>query len=74
VTRINCRIIHNIKIFLTNSSSNSSRLCAGSSKAPNTAIRAAPMLTKIVPMSEYRVKGSESIKVAQIELKTRPDA
>jgi hypothetical protein len=32
------------------------------------------MLTRIVPTSEYRVNGSDSIRVAQMELNTRPDA
>lgn len=41
--------------------------------APNVAISNAPMQTSAVPASEYRVKGSPRIKVANIVLKTSPD-
>ena len=41
--------------------------------APKIAIRTAPAHTRIVPMKEYRVKGSPSIRVAHAELKTKPD-
>ena len=48
-------------------------MCAGSLMAPNIAIRTAPAHTRIVPMKEYRVKGSPSMSVAHAELKTKPD-
>jgi hypothetical protein len=37
-------------------------------------MKVAPAHTKTVPTNENRVKGSDSISVAQIELNTRPDA
>lgn len=41
--------------------------------APNIAISIAPPQTKIVPPKDHRVKGSPRMRVAQIELKTKPD-
>ena len=65
--------IHSTNCHLPRRSRSSSRLCAGSFIAPKLAINPAPPATSIVPASEYRVKGSPSIRVAHIELKTRPD-
>ena len=67
-------IIHIIKVLLPSSNSNWSRLCAGSGIAPNIAINTAPLETSNVPPKDQRVKGSPRIRVAQIELKTSPDA
>lgn len=41
--------------------------------APNIAISTAPPQTKTVPPNDHRVKGSPRMRVAQIELKTKPD-
>lgn len=42
--------------------------------APKVAISIAPLETSIVPPNDHRVKGSPSITVAHIELKTSPEA
>ena len=41
--------------------------------APKIAIRIAPPHTRMVPPRDHLVKGSPRIKVAQIELNTKPD-
>ena len=41
--------------------------------APKMAISTAPVQTRIVPPKDQRVNGSPRMRVAQIELKTRPD-
>lgn len=41
--------------------------------APNIAISTAPQQTKTVPPKDHRVKGSPRMRVAQMELKTKPD-
>lgn len=60
--------------FLPSRSRSSLSLCAGEGIAPKMAISTAPPHTSMVPHSDHRVKGSPSIRVAHIELKTRPDA
>ena len=72
-TRIAWPIIHIVNCRLSRSASNWSRLCAGSPIAPNIAISTAPPQTKTVPPNDHRVKGSPRMRVAQIELNTRPD-
>jgi hypothetical protein len=41
--------------------------------APNIPISTAPVATRIVPTSEYRVNGSLRMMEAHIELNTSPD-
>ena len=41
--------------------------------APKMAMSTAPADTKNVPPNDHRVKGSPRMRVAQIELNTRPD-
>lgn len=41
--------------------------------APNVPMRTAPVATRMVPIREYRVKGSLRMMEAHIELNTRPD-
>ena len=72
-TRTACPEIHTKKGHSESKPSNSSSEWAGSFIAPNAAMSDAPMQTKVVPTSESRVKGSAKIRVAQIELKTKPD-
>ncbi len=74
ITKRVCRIIHTTKVFLPSKYNSWSKLCAGSGIAPKIAIRTAPLDTSNVPPKDQRVKGSPRIKVAHIELKTRPDA
>ena len=74
ITKMACRTIHTTKGLLPNNNNSWSRLCAGSGIAPKIAISTAPLDTSIVPPKDQRVKGSPKIKVAHIELKTRPDA
>lgn len=74
ITKIACRTIHTTNGFLPNKNNSWSKLCAGSGIAPNIAISTAPLDTRSVPPKDQRVKGSPRIKVAHIELKTRPDA
>ena len=66
--------IQTMKFHLLSRTSNCVRLCAGSATAPNVAIKAAPAQVRIVPISEYRVKGSLSRRVAKAVLKTSPEA
>lgn len=73
ITMTKVAIIHIINCLRTRSSSNCSKLCAGSPMAPNTAISAAPVQVKIVPTREKRVNGSLRRRVAKAVLKTRPD-
>jgi hypothetical protein len=42
--------------------------------APNIAISTAPLDTNTVPPNDQLVKGSPRIRVAHMELKTRPEA
>jgi hypothetical protein len=41
--------------------------------APKVAMRIAPPQTRIVPPRDHLVNGSPRIRVAQMELKTKPD-
>ncbi len=41
--------------------------------APKIAIRTAPAQTRIVPPNDHLVKDSPRMRVAHIELKTKPD-
>lgn len=66
--------IHNKNGRFDSRSNSSSRLWAGSFIAPNAAISVAPTHTRSVPTSECRVNGSERMRVAHMELKTRPEA
>ena len=72
-TRIVWHIIQMINCRRPSRSKSWSRLCAGSPIAPNVAIRMAPAHTSTVPLNDHLVKDSPSMRVAQIELKTRPD-
>jgi hypothetical protein len=74
ITKIACRTIQITKGFLVNKNNSWSKLWAGSGIAPKIAISTAPLDTSIVPPKDQRVNGSPRIKVAHIELKTRPDA
>ena len=65
--------IHRMKERWYRRTSSWSRVCAGSPIAPNTAIKTAPMQTRMVPRRENRVNRSPKTKVAKIVLKTRPD-
>ena len=72
-TSIAWPIIHRMNCRLSRSARSWSRLCAGSPMAPNIAISTAPPQTKTVPPKDHRVKGSPRMRVAQIELNTKPD-
>ncbi len=72
-TKTACPTIHKINCRLWRSASSWSRLWAGSPMAPKTAMSTAPAQTSIVPPNDHSVKGSPSIRVAQMELKTSPD-
>jgi hypothetical protein len=74
ITKMACSTIQITNGPLTNKNNNWSRLWAGSGIAPKTAISTAPLDTSNVPPKDQRVNGSPRIKVAHIELKTRPDA
>ena len=68
-----CPPIHSRNGVPASNPNNSSSECVGSFIAPNAAMSVAPMQTNTVPISESRVNGSASMRVAHIELKTRPD-
>lgn len=59
------------KGFCLSRNKSSSRVWLGSGRAPKAAMRIAPAVTRTVPISEKRVKGSERKMVAQMELKTK---
>ena len=72
-TRIAWPIIQIINWRRPSRASNWSRVCASSPIAPNIAMSTAPPKTSTVPPSDQRVKGSPRIRLAQMELNTRPD-
>ena len=73
ITRNAWPIIQSMNWRRPRSSRSWSRLCAGSPIAPKTAMSTAPAHTRIVPPSDHLVNGSPRMRVAHIELKTRPD-
>ena len=72
-TTIACTTIQTMNCCRRSRTRSWSRLCAGSPMAPKTAIRMAPPQTRMVPPRDHLVKGSPRIRVAHIELKTKPD-
>lgn len=69
-----CIIIQITNVRRPRSNSSWSSVWAGSGIAPNIAISIAPVETNNVPPKDHLVNGSPNIKVAQMELKTRPEA